>query len=106
MRYMLMMHAPRGTGDYQINSWSPADFKAHIAFMHDLNRELTESGELVGAEGLAAPAEAKVVRAGENGVPAVTDGPFPESKEFLAGFWIVEVDRPERAYEIAAKASA
>ncbi len=106
MRYMLMMHVPRATGDYQINSWSPEDFKAHIAFMQRLNRELTEAGELVGAEGLAAPGEAKVVRAGKNGVPAVTDGPFPEAKEFLAGYWIVDVDRPERAYEIAARASA
>ena len=106
MRYMLMMNVPRGTGDYQITSWSPEDFKAHIDFMHRFNKELTESGELVGAEGLASPGEAKVVRAGKNGVPAVTDGPFPEAKEFLAGYWIVDVDRPERAYEIAAKASA
>ncbi|HET9984256.1 MAG TPA: YciI family protein [Longimicrobiales bacterium] len=106
MKYMLMMHAPRGTGEYQVGDWKPEDFKAHIAFMHDLNRELTESGELVGAEGLAAPGEARVVRAGKNGVPAVTDGPFPEAKEFLAGYWIVDVDGPERAYEIAAKASA
>ena len=106
MKYMLMMHAPRTKGGYQINSWSPDDFKAHIAFMQRLNRELTDSGELVGAEGLAAPNEAKVVRAGKNGVPAVTDGSFPEAKEFLAGYWIVDVDRPERAYEIAAKASA
>ena len=106
MKYILMMHVPRATGDYQINSWSPDDFKAHIAFMHRLNRELTDAGELVGAEGLAAPGEARVVRAGKNGVPAVTDGPFPEAKEFLAGYWIVDVDRPERAYEIAAKASA
>src|SRR3712207_7406463 len=57
------------------------------------------------AEGLAPPGQARVVRAGKNGAPAVTDGPFPEAKEFLAGYWIVEVDRPERAYEIAAKAS-
>ena len=106
MRYMLMMHAPRGTGDWQAFTWSPEDFKAHIAFMHRLNKELTESGELVGVQGLTAPGEAKVVRAGQNGVPAMTDGPFPEAKEFLAGYWIVEVDRPERAYEIAAKASA
>jgi hypothetical protein len=106
MKYMLMMHVPRGTGDYQISDWSPDDFKAHIAFMHRLNKELTESGELAAAEGLAAPGEAKVVRAGKKGAPAVTDGPFPEAKEFLAGYWIVEVDRPERAYEIAAKASA
>lgn len=106
MRYMLMMQAPGGTGDYQINSWAPEDLEAHIGFMHELNKELTESGELAAAEGLAAPGEAKIVRAGENGVPAVTDGPFPEAKEFLAGFWIVDVDRPERAYEIAGKASA
>jgi hypothetical protein len=105
MKYMLMMHAPRGTGDYQINDWSPEDFKAHMAFMHRFNRELTEAGEMVGVEGLSAPAEAKLVRAGKNGTP-VTDGPFPEAKEFLAGYWIVEVDRPERAYELAAKASA
>ena len=106
MRYMLMMHAPRSAGGYQINSWKPEDFKAHIAFMHDFNRELTQAGELVGAEGLAPPGQAKVVRAGKSGVPAVTDGPFPESKEFLAGYWIVDVERAERAYEIAAKASA
>lgn len=105
MRYMMMMHAPRATGDYQINNWTPDDFKAHMAFMHRFNKELTDAGELVGAEGLAAPAEAKVVRAGKGGVP-VTDGPFPEAKEFLAGYWIVEVDTPERAYELAAKASA
>ena len=106
MRYMLMMHTPRGTGDYQVNNWSPEDFKAHIAFMHNLNKELTDAGELVAGEGLAPPGQVKVVRAGKNGMPAVTDGPFPEAKEFLAGYWIVEVDRPERAYEIAAKASA
>ncbi len=106
MKYMLMMHAPRGAGDYQINDWSADDFKAHMAFMHRLNRELTEAGEMVGCEGLAVPGEAKVVRAGKQGAAVVTDGPFPEAKEFLAGYWIVEVDRPERAYEIAAQASA
>ena len=107
MRYMLMMHAPRGnSGEYQINNWAPEDFKAHIAFMHQLNQELTEAGEFVGAQGLAPPGQARVVRAGKQGVPAVTDGPFPEAKEFLAGYWIVEVDRADRAYEIAAKASA
>ncbi|MEP6494391.1 MAG: YciI family protein [bacterium] len=109
MRYMLMMHAPGGSagGDWQINNWSPEDFKAHIAFMHSFNKELTSAGELVGAEGLASPGEAKVVRATKGGgAPAVTDGPFPESKEFLAGYWIVEVDRLERAYALAAKVSA
>ncbi|HTE47729.1 MAG TPA: YciI family protein [Gemmatimonadaceae bacterium] len=107
MRYMLMMHAPSGNGDWQVNNWSPEDFKAHIAFMHSFNKELTNAGELVGAEGLASPAEAKVVRATKGtGAPVVTDGPFAESKEFLAGYWIVEVDRPERAYALAARVSA
>jgi len=103
---MLMMHAPRGDGDYKIMSWSPEDLKEHIGFMRRLNKELVEAGELVGAEGLASPGEAKVVRAVKNGAPTVTDGPFAESKEFLAGYWIVDVDRVERAYEIAAKASS
>jgi hypothetical protein len=89
-----------------VNSWSEEDLKAHIGFMHELNRDLTGAGELVGAEGLAAPGEARVVRAGKDGMPAVTDGPFPEAKEFLAGYWIVEVDSAERAYAIAGRASA
>jgi hypothetical protein len=107
MRFLLMMNAPAGkTGNYQVDQWSPDDFKAHIAFMHGYNQDLVKSGEYVDAQGLAPPAEAKIVRASTTGLPAVTDGPFPESKEFLAGFWMIEVDRPERAYELAAKASA
>ena len=104
MRYMLMMNAPRGNGQYGVMKWAPEDFKAHIAFMHDLNRDLTSRGEFVAGEGLAPPGDAKLVRAGKSGEP-VTDGPFPETKEFLAGFWIVDVDSTERAYEIAAKVS-
>jgi len=105
MRYMLMMHAPRGAGDYQLRDWSPEDFKAHIDFMHRYNRDLTDAGEFVEGHGLTPPGQATLVRAGRDGKP-VTDGPFPESKEFLAGFWIIDVDRPERAYALAAKASA
>jgi hypothetical protein len=103
---MLMMHAPRGTGDWQVSQWTPEELRAHVGFMHQLNADLTAAGELAAAEGLAAPAEARVVRAGGDGLPAVTDGPFAETKEFLAGFWIVDVERPESAYEIAARASA
>jgi hypothetical protein len=106
MKFMLMMNAPRGTGDYQVGAWSPEDLRAHIGFMISLNKELTDAGELVSAEGLAAPGEAKRVRAEKNGGLPITDGVFPESKEFLAGFWIVDVDRAERAYEIAAKVSS
>jgi hypothetical protein len=105
MKYIMMMHTPRGTGEYAVNDWSPEDFTAHIEFMHRFNAELTAAGEWVDGQGLAAPGEAKLVRAGKDGAP-VTDGPFPEAKEFLAGYWIVEVDSPERAYALAAKASA
>jgi hypothetical protein len=73
--------------------------------MHRLNKDLIDRGEFVAGEGLTPPGQARVVRANRNGTPAVTDGPFPEAKEFLAGFWIVEVDRAERAYEIAARIS-
>src|SRR5882762_11067620 len=94
-----MMHTPSG-GPYQIASWPKQDIKAHIAFMVSFAKKLGESGELVSAEGLAAPDQAKRVRAGKDGKP-VTDGVFPESKEFLAGFWMVDVESPKRAYEIA-----
>jgi len=104
MKYLLMMHTPSG-GPYQIASWPKQDIKAHIAFMVSFAKKLGESGELVSAEGLAAPDQAKRVRAGKDGKP-VTDGVFPESKEFLAGYWIVDVESPERACQIAAQASA
>jgi hypothetical protein len=105
MKYMLMMHTPRGTGDYQIYSWTPEDFKAHMDHMMQINAEISQAGVWVDGQGLTPPAQAKLVRAGRNGAP-VTDGVFPESKEFLAGYWIVDVDTPERAYQLAAKASA
>jgi hypothetical protein len=106
MKFMLMMNAPRGTGDWGVVNWPQEDLKAHIGFMKRFNKELAEAGELVGAEGLAAPGQARVVRAGKGGAPEVTDGPFAEAKEFLAGYWIVDVESPKRAYEIAARASA
>ncbi len=105
MKFLLMMHAPRGTGDWDLFSWSKKDLDAHLRFLTELNRELEAAGELAGILGLAPPAEARVVRAGSDGNPVVSDGPFPESKEFLAGYWIVDVDSAERAYEIAGKAS-
>lgn len=106
MKFMLMMNTPYDTGDYRINQWTPQAFNAHIKFMKDLNRDLTKSGEMVDVQGLAPPGRAKIVRLGKGGAPVVTDGPFAEAKEFLAGYWIVDVDKPERAYEIAAKASS
>ena len=104
MKYILMMQAPRGTGDWDIFKWPPADIQAHVAYWQRLNQELRERGELVSVEALTGPGEAKRVRADEHGLP-LTDGVFPESKEFLAGYWIVDVENAARAYAIAAKAS-
>jgi hypothetical protein len=104
MKFMLMMNAPKGDGNWAVSKWPAEDIKAMIAFMKKFSAGLAASGELVGAEGLATPAQARVVRAGKDRRP-ITDGVFPESKEFLAGYWIVDVDSAERAYQIAAEAS-
>jgi hypothetical protein len=104
MKYILMMNTMK-SGSAGITRWAKQDIDAHIAYMLDLNKDLRDSGELVSAEGLTFPDQAKLVRAGKDGTP-ITDGVFPESKEFLAGYWIVEVPTPERAYSIAARASA
>jgi len=106
MKFMLMMNAPRGDGNWAVANWPPEDLKAHIQFMKRLAQDLQASGELVAAEGLASPGQARIVRAGKAGAPEVTDGPFAESKEFLAGYWIVDVETPAQAYAIAARASA
>lgn len=104
MKFMLMMSSPDGQQDYQIFKWPQAAVGAHGEFMERFNDELRGAGEWVACAGLTAPPRARLVRAGKNGAP-VTDGPFPEAKEFLAGFWIVDVASPERAYELAAKVS-
>ena len=104
MEYILLMAGTKaGIDTYR--AWSQSDVQAHFAFLKGLNRELSESGELVANEPLAGPDQAKVVRAGKNGAP-ITDGVFPEAKEFLLGYWIVDVESPERAYDIAARLSA
>jgi hypothetical protein len=106
MKFMLMMNAPRGDGEWGVKNWKMEELKAHIGFMKNLNRDLKSEGVLVGAEGLGMPAQARVVRANpKDNSPEVTDGPFAESKEFLVGYWIVDVETPEQAYAIAARAS-
>ncbi len=104
MKYILMMNVtPAGVDTYR--AWSEKDVQSHMGALHAIGKELTESGEFVGTEGLAFPQQAKVVRAGKDGRP-ITDGVFPESKEFLAGYWIVDVENADRAYEIAARISS
>jgi hypothetical protein len=94
------------SGCTPMTEWSPEDIKAHIEFQQALNAELAELGELVDAQGLAGPERAKVVVSDGAGAPVITDGPYPESKELLAGYRLVDVETAERAIEIAARASA
>ncbi|HKP64459.1 MAG TPA: YciI family protein [Polyangiales bacterium] len=104
MKFILMMNG--ATKDWAFFRWTAEEREAHMAHMHRLNADLREAGELVTVEALAQPAQARLVRAGKNNEPVVTDGPFPETKEFLAGYWIVDVEDAKRAYAIAARASA
>src|SRR5690242_19250934 len=90
MKYILMMNCPRN-GYELMGTWPKKAIADHMAFMHALNKDLREAGEWVAGEGLADPRQAVIVRVGKDGAP-VTDGVFPESKEFLAGYWIVDVD--------------
>ncbi|MBL1078596.1 hypothetical protein JK358_29745 [Nocardia sp. 2] len=107
MKYMLIKtYSPAAYCDTPIDQWAPEDIMAHIDFQRLLGEELAKSGELVDAQGLAGPDEARIVSSDGRSAPVITDGPFPETKELLAGYWIVDVDSPERAVEIAAKASA
>ena len=103
MKYILMMSGTKADFAWYA-TWSKEEMQAQFAFMHGLNKELKDAGVLVAAEGLAFPDQAKIVRAGDDGKP-ITDGVFPESKEFLAGYWIIDVDSPAEAYIIAARAS-
>lgn len=108
MKYMLlMMTSAAAKKDLPpMEEWSPADMQASGAFMMQIHQELTESGELLGAAGLAGPEAAKIVTSDGVGAPVVTDGPFPESKEVLAGYWLIDVESEQRAIEIAARTSA
>jgi hypothetical protein len=104
MKFILMMTGTKADYD-QYAKWSKEDLQRNVAFMRSFSKELKDSGVFVSTEGLAWPSEAKLVTAGKDGQP-VTDGIFPESKEFLAGYWIIDVESPEQAYKIAARASA
>jgi hypothetical protein len=99
-----MMNATKANFDMYAK-WSKEDLQRNVAFMRAFSKELKDSGVFVATEGLGWPSEARIVRAGRDGEP-ITDGVFPESKEFLAGYWIIDVESPDQAYKIAARASA
>jgi hypothetical protein len=103
MKYILMMNGKKS--DFEgYARWSKEDLQANVAFMREFSKELKDSGVFVASEGLGWPNEARLVRAGSKGEP-ITDGVFPESKEFLAGYWIIDVESPDQAFAIAARLS-
>jgi hypothetical protein len=103
MKYILLMSGTKaGVDSYK--AWSEKDIQNHFAYLAGLASDLSKSGEFVATDGLGTPQQAKVVRAGKDHAP-ITDGVFPEAKEFVLGYWIVDVDSAERAYEIAARIS-
>ena len=104
-RYLLGVNFEGGVVDTPMENWKPEEVDAHLNYYHELTRELTASGELVQSEVLAGPDLAKIVTS-DGTTPVVTDGPFQEFKEWLAGFQIVDVESEERALEIAARLSA
>jgi hypothetical protein len=105
-RFYLLVNYDGGVVDDPMLEWDPADVKAHLAYYEALNAELTESGELVDMQALAWPEHTRIVRWDGQGAPVVTDGPYAEVKEQLAGFQVIDVESLERAVEIAARVSA
>lgn len=104
MKFMVQMNVKKGP--YQMEGWQPEDVKRMVGFMDQLNADLKARGQMVTAEGLVAPDQARLVTAKEDGSPTVTDGPFAESKEFIAGFWIIDVKSADDAYKFAALVSS
>jgi hypothetical protein len=104
VKYILMMSSTQ-SGVATYHTWSQRDRDTHMQTLGAIAKELVETGEFVSTQPLADPKEAKLVRGEKNGLP-VTDGVFPEAKEFLLGFWIVNVATAERAYAIAGRISA
>lgn len=103
MKFMVQMNVKKGP--YQMQGWSQEDVKRMVGFMNKTNAELKAAGQWVVGEGLVSPEEARLVTANQDGSPSVTDGPFTESKEFIAGFWIIDVKDADEAYRIAARIS-
>jgi hypothetical protein len=108
-KYLLLKHYNGGPEPLPncvpMSEWTPEEITAHIAFQREVVRVLTENGEMVDAQGLS-PDGAYVRYGGPDAAPVVTDGPFPEAKELIAGFYLVDVESEARAHEIAAFASS
>lgn len=105
-RYLLITTFEPGVDDSPMDQWEPEEVTAHLDYYRALNARLAESGELVGTTILTPPDAAHVVRSSGGSDRVVTDGPFQEFKEWVAGFQVVDVESEERAVEIAALVSA
>lgn len=106
MKYMLLIHGNQKAWDKLGSAWSNEDLRTMIHYMKTLDKELYDSGELLYENGLAGPAAAKTVRAQAGGAPVVADGLHPAEKDFLVGYWVIDVRDEARAVEIAARISA
>ncbi|RJQ78471.1 hypothetical protein D5S17_13035 [Pseudonocardiaceae bacterium YIM PH 21723] len=106
-KYLMLKHyrgAPDAVNNVPMDQWTPEEITAHVKYMQDFADRLRESGEYV--DGLALAPEGMWVQFGGEGRPAVTDGPFAETKDLIAGWMIIDVDSQERAVELAGELSA
>lgn len=106
MKYMLVTYGGKQEDWEGLAAWTDEDMHRMVAYMRELNADLQASGELLQSEGLSGPARAFVVRGSDDGPPVVVDGPYAESKEVIAGYWVVDVESRERLLEICRRASA
>jgi hypothetical protein len=108
MKYMILTFASQQNYEEMVGrpsagpAWTAEDFAGLGAFMQAFSQELLDSGELVETRGLSAPVHTRRVGLRE-GVPVVTDGPYAEAEEVLAGYWVIECESFDRATEIAAR---
>ena len=106
MKYLLIVNFEPGVAHAPMEEWNPEEIEAHLDYYRVLNRELERNGELVQMEVLAGPDLGKIVTSDGLSAPVVTDGPFQEFKEWIAGFQMVDVESEARAIDIAAQVSA
>ncbi|MEU0191864.1 YciI family protein [Streptomyces afghaniensis] len=108
MKYLVMVQgtqadyeAMRGRSSANSPAWSEEELQAMFAYMGAINDDLSETGEFVDGQGLAEPAQTRHVTLGDDGKAVITDGPYSETKELLAGYWVLECESLERVTEIA-----
>ncbi|MEU3935606.1 hypothetical protein C9J60_12120 [Streptomyces sp. A244] len=108
MKYLVMVQgtqadyeAMRGKASAHSPAWSEEELQTMFAYMGAINDDLAETGELVDGQGLAEPAQTRHVTLGDDGKAVITDGPYGETKELLAGYWVLECESLERVTEIA-----